>query len=76
MGFDQPGRLSGADPQHDPVAALPDRLRGLNKARLAVGGIKDEVDAPPAGQLRDFRREVVALVVENVLRAGLLGQCN
>ena len=63
-------------PQHDPAAALPDRLRGLDKARLAIGGVEDEVDAPAAGQLRDFRRDVVALVVENVMRAGLPGQCN
>ena len=68
MGFDQPGRLSGADPQHDPAAALPDRLRGLDKARLAIGGVEDEVDAPADGQLRDFRRDVVALVVEYVMR--------
>ena len=76
MGFDQLGCLSGADPQHDPTAALPDRFRGLNKAHLVVGGIEDEVDTLAVGQLRDFRRDVVAPVVENVMRAGLPGECN
>jgi hypothetical protein len=47
MGFDQACRLSGADPQHDPAAASPDRPRGLDKACLAIGGVEDEVDARP-----------------------------
>jgi len=55
---------------------LPDRFRGLNKAHLVVGGIEDEVDTLAVGQLRDFRRDVVAPVVENVMRAGLPGECN
>ena len=76
MGFDQACRLSGADPQHNPAAALPDRLRGLNKASLAVSGVKDEVDTLAAGQLCDFRYDVVVPVVENVMRAGLPGQRN
>jgi hypothetical protein len=76
VGFDQAGRLSGADPQHNPVAALPDCLRGLDEACLAVGGVKDEVDTPVAGQLRDFRRDVITFVIENVMRAGLPRQCD
>src|SRR5262249_56519115 len=58
--FDQACRLPGADAEHDPAAAPPDGLRGLNEAHLAVGGVEDEVDAPAIGQLRDFGGDVVA----------------
>ena len=74
--FDQACRLAGADAEHDPAAAPPDGLRGLDKALLAVGGVEDEINAPAPGQLRDFGGDVVALVVENVMRAGLPGQFN
>src|SRR5262245_25520370 len=75
-GFDQACRLPGADAENDPAAAPPDGLRGLDEARLAVGGVEDEVDAPAAGQLRDFGSDVVALIIENVMGAGLPGQCD
>ena len=74
--FSQTCRLAGADTKHDPPATPPDRLRGLHKALLAVGGIEDDVSAPATGQLRDFGGDVVALVVENVMGAGLPGQCD
>jgi hypothetical protein len=52
--FDQAGRFPGADAEHDPTAAPADGLRGLDEALLAVSGVKDKVDAPATGQLRDF----------------------
>src|SRR5260221_5691505 len=73
-GFDYAGRLSGADAEHDPAAALPHRLRRLDEAWLTVSGIEYEVGAPATGQLQDFVGDVVALVVENVMRARLPGQ--
>jgi len=60
--FDQACRLAGAGAEHDPAAAPPDGLRGLDKALLAVGGVEDEVDAPATGQLCDFDTDVVALI--------------
>jgi hypothetical protein len=36
-------------------------LRGVDEADLAVGGVKDKLDAPVAGQLGDFGSDVVAL---------------
>ena len=74
--FGQTCRLARADAEHDPAAAPPDGLRRLGKALLAVGGVEDEVNAPATGQLRDFGDDVVALVVENVVGAGLPGQCD
>jgi hypothetical protein len=71
--FDHACRLAGADAEHDPLAAPPDGLRRLGEALLAVGGVKDEVNAPPAGQLRDFGGRVVVLVVEDMMGAGLAG---
>ena len=76
MRFDQACRLARADAEHDPAAAPPNGFRGLDKALLAVGGVEDDVNAPATGQLRDFRGDVVALVVENVMGAGLPGQCD
>jgi len=60
--FDYACRLAGAGAEHDPAAAPPDGLRGLDKALLAVGGVEDEVDAPATGQLCDFDTDVVALI--------------
>src|SRR5205823_13634597 len=69
--FDQAYRLARADAEHDPAAAPPDSLRGLDKALLAVGGVEDEANAPAAGEPRDFGGDVVALTIENVMSAGL-----
>jgi hypothetical protein len=66
----------GPTPSTTQLPPWPDSLRGLDEACLAVGGVKDEVDTPAAGQLRDFRRDVVALVIENVMGAGLPRQCD
>nr|WP_245632545.1 hypothetical protein [Edaphobacter aggregans] len=69
FGFDQAGRLSGADTKHDPATARAYCLRRFNEARLVVSGIEDEVDAPAAGQPRNFGSDIVALVVKYVMRA-------
>src|SRR5271156_1035887 len=74
FGFDYAGRLSGADPKDDPRAAFPHRLRRLDKAWLTVSSIEYEVGTSAARQPRDFGGDVVALVVENVMRARLPGQ--
>src|SRR5207302_9090779 len=74
FGFDQAGRVSGANIKHDPATVRAYCLRRLNEARLAVSGIEDEVDAPAAGQPRDFGSDIVALVVKDVMRARLSGQ--
>src|SRR5216683_6727065 len=74
FGFDHTGRLSGADTKHGPATARAYCLRCLNEARLAVSGIEDEVDAPAAGQPRDFGSDIVALVVKDVMRPRLSGQ--
>ena len=68
--------LEAISAEHDPAAAPPDGLRGLDKALLAVGGVEDEVNAPATGELRDFGGDVVALIIENVMGAGLPGQCD
>src|SRR5690348_5091902 len=74
FSFDDASRLSGADPEDDPAAARSHRLRRLDEAWLTVSGIEYEVGAPATDQLRDFGGDVVALIVENVMRARLPSQ--
>src|SRR5262249_61368312 len=51
------------------------RLRGgVHKPRLTVGRVEDDVDALAVCEPDDFSGDVVALVVEDVMRAGLPGQ--
>ena len=66
--FGQTRSLAGADAEHDPVAALPDGLGGLDTL-LPIGGVDDEVNPPATGQLGDFGGDVVGLVIENVVGA-------
>jgi hypothetical protein len=62
--------LPGADAEHNPAAAPPDRFRGLYKALLAVSGVVDEVNALATGQFGDFGGDVIAHLVASNYREG------
>jgi hypothetical protein len=52
------------------TTAPPNGLRGLDKALLAISGVEDEVNAPAAGQFRDFGGYVLALGAGLVISSG------